>query len=334
MAATRASGTNAVRYGTMRENVVSLAVVLADGALIRTGSRARKSSAGLDLTRLFVGSAGTLGIITEVTLRLYGIPETVQAGICAFPSIRAAVATVIGLVQTAIPVARAELMDALSMRAAQSSSGLSVAPAPTLFLELHGSPAAVAEQAAEVQALAEEHGGEGPRWVTEPAERERLWRARHDIWFAILRQRPGAEGWPTDVCVPISRLGECIEATLRDLEGCPLPVAMLGHVGDGNFHLLLPVEPGRAEDLAIAERINDRLVGRALSMEGTCTGEHGIGYVKIAYMHAEHGPAVGVMQRIKQALDPAGIMNPGKMLPNFGNQGDWIRPSADQPASR
>jgi len=314
MAATRASGTNAVRYGTMRENVLALTVVLADGRVIRTARRARKSAAGYDLTRLFVGSEGTLGIITEVTLRLYGIPEAISAAVCAFPNIEGAVDTVILTIQNGVPVARIELLDECQMAAINKYSKLDHKVAPTLFFEFHGSPAGVAEQAETVNAIASEHGGDDFRWATTSEERSRLWQARHDAYYAALALRPGSKGWATDVCVPISRLAECISETKRDLARSPLPYALVGHVGDGNFHLVFMIDPDRAEEVAEASRLNDRMVARALAMEGTSTGEHGVGYGKMDFLMAEHGEAVSVMRTIKKALDPDGILNPGKIV--------------------
>ena len=314
MAATRASGTNAVRYGTMRENVLALTVVLADGRVIRTARRARKSAAGYDLTRLFVGSEGTLGIITELTLRLYGIPEAISAAVCGFPSIEDAVSTVILTIQSGVPVARIELLDELQMAAINKYSKLDHKVAPTLFFEFHGTPNAVEEQSATVKALAGEHGGEDFRWATTPEERSKLWQARHDAYYAALAMRPGSKGLATDVCVPISRLAECISATKRDLAKSPVPYALVGHVGDGNFHLVFMIDPNRPEELAEANGLNDRMVARALAMEGTSTGEHGIGYGKMDFLLAEHGEAVDVMRTIKRALDPDGILNPGKIV--------------------
>ncbi len=314
MSATRASGTNAVRYGTMRENVLSLTVVLADGRVIRTASRARKSAAGYDLTRLFVGSEGTLGVITEVTVRLYGIPEAISAAVCAFPTIDAAVDTVILTIQSGVPVARIELLDEAQIDAINKYSKLDHKVAPTLFFEFHGSEAGVAEQVETVKAIAGEHGGDDFRWATSPEERSKLWQARHDAYYAALALRPGSKGWPTDVCVPISRLAECIAETKRDLAGSTIPSALAGHVGDGNFHLIFMIDPTQPEEIAEASRLNDRMVRRALAMEGTCTGEHGIGYGKMDFLLAEHGEAVSVMRSIKMALDPAGIMNPGKII--------------------
>jgi D-lactate dehydrogenase (cytochrome) len=314
MASTRASGTNAVRYGTMRENVLALTVVLADGRVIRTSKRARKSSAGYDLTRLFVGAEGTLGIITEVTLRLYGIPAAISSAMCSFPSVKEAVDTVIQTIQSGIPVARIELADALQMDAINKFSKLNLAVAPTLWLEFHGTEAGVAEQAEMVQALASEHGGTGFSWTTSPEERKKLWQARHDAAYANKALRAGAEVWATDVCVPISRLAECITETQKDIAASFIPAPIVGHVGDGNFHLTLVLKPEDPKEVAEVERLNDRLVKRALAMDGTCTGEHGIGYGKMDFLIAEHGEAVSVMRAIKQALDPDNLLNPGKII--------------------
>jgi D-lactate dehydrogenase (cytochrome) len=314
MAATRASGTNAVRYGTMRENVLSLTVVLADGRIIQTARRARKSAAGYDLTRLFVGSEGTLGIITELTVRLYGIPEAVSAAVCAFPSIEGAVDTVILTIQSGVPVARIELLDESQIAAINKYSKLDHKVAPTLFFEFHGTPSGVAEQAEAVKAIAAEYGGEDFRWATTPEERSKLWQARHDAYYAALALRPGSKGLATDVCVPISRLAECITETKRDLSQSPIPYALVGHVGDGNFHLVFMIDPNRPEEVAEASRLNDRMVARALAMEGTSTGEHGVGYGKMDFLIAEHGEAIEVMRTIKKAFDPEGILNPGKVV--------------------
>jgi D-lactate dehydrogenase (cytochrome) len=314
MAATRASGTNAVRYGTMRENVLSLTVVLADGRIIRTARRARKSSAGYDLTRLFVGSEGTLGVITEVTLRLYGIPEAILAAVCPFPSIEAAVDTVVATIQAGVPVARMELLDSAQMEAVNAYAKLDYVVAPTLFFEFHGSPRGVEEQAAQVKEFAGENGGNAFRWTATPEERSKLWQARHDAYYAALARRPGSKGWATDVCVPISRLAECIAETKRDLDQCTVPVALVGHVGDGNFHLAFLLDPNKPEEYVEASRINDRMVERAIAMDGTCTGEHGVGYGKIDFLVAEHGEGVAVMRTLKRALDPDNIMNPGKIV--------------------
>jgi len=314
MAATRASGTNAVRYGTMRENVLALTVVLADGRVIRTARRARKSAAGYDLTRLFIGSEGTLGIITEVTVRLYGIPEAISAAVCDFPTIEDAVNTVILTIQNGVPVARIELLDEAQMAAINKYSKLNHKVAPTLFFEFHGTTTGVAEQAETVKAIADEYGGNDFRWATTPEERSKLWQARHDAYYAALALRPGSKGWATDVCVPISKLAECISETKRDLADSPIPAALVGHVGDGNFHLVFMIDPQRPNEIAEAGRLNERMVARALAMEGTSTGEHGVGYGKMDFLVSEHGEAVGVMRAIKKALDPGNIMNPGKIV--------------------
>jgi D-lactate dehydrogenase (cytochrome) len=314
MAATRASGTNAVRYGTMRENVLALTIVLADGRVIRTARRARKSAAGYDLTRLFVGSEGTLGIITELTVRLYGIPEAISAAVCAFPNIESAVDTVILTIQSGIPVARIELLDEAQMAAINKYSKLDHEVAPTLFFEFHGTAAGVEEQATMVREIATERGGAAFRWATTAEERSRLWQARHDAYYAALALRPGSKGLATDVCVPISRLAECIRETKEDLAHSPIPYALVGHVGDGNFHLVFMIDPNRPDEVAEANRLNERMVLRALAIEGTCSGEHGIGYGKMDYLIAEHGEAVSVMRTIKKALDPDGILNPGKIV--------------------
>ena len=314
MAATRASGTNAVRYGTMRENVMGLTVVLADGRMIRTGGRARKSSAGYDLTRLFIGSEGTLGIITEVTLRLHPQPEAVSAAVCMFPTVDAAARTVIETIQMGVPIARCELLDALTIRAVNRYSKLKLREAPMLLCEFHGTPASVEEQAKTVQDIAAEHGGLDFEWTTRQEERTRLWQARHDAYLACLQLRPGHRGVSTDVCVPVSRLAECIAATNDDIAGASMPIALFGHVGDGNFHLVILVDPARQADLDEAGAINVRLVERALTMGGTSTGEHGIGIGKLDFLEAEHGDAVSVMRAIKHALDPDNILNPGKVI--------------------
>ena len=314
MTATRASGTNAVRYGTMRENVLGLTVVLADGRVIRTSRRARKSSAGYDLTRLFVGSEGTLGVITEITLRLYGIPEAISSAVCSFESIKGAIDTVITTIQCGIPIARIELLDEVQMDACNKYSGLGYPVQPTLFLEFHGTEAGVKEQAEMVQGLAAENGGGNFEWTTKAEERSKLWQARHDAAYACMALRPGSKGWATDVCVPISRLADCIMETKKDLEGTDLITPLVGHVGDGNFHLVYLVDPENEAEIAEAKELNDRLVQRALAMEGTCTGEHGVGYGKIDFLTAEHGEAVSVMRQIKKALDPQNLMNPGKIV--------------------
>lgn len=316
MAATRASGTNAVRYGTMRENVIGATVVLADGRSIKTGGRARKSSAGYDLTRVFVGSEGTLGIITELTVRLYPLPEALSSAVCAFPSVDQAVSTVIETIQLGVPVARIELLDDLTIRAVNQYSRTSLQQAPTLFFEFHGSPTGVEEQARTVQQLAGDHGGMEFQWATQPEDRTRLWQARHDAYFACLQLRPGSRSVTTDVCVPISRLAECIAATRRDIEASGFTAPILGHVGDGNFHVAILVDPDNAEELERAHELNRRLVHRALSMEGTCTGEHGVGLGKQEFLAAEYGEgAVAAMRDIKRALDPNNLLNPGKILP-------------------
>ncbi|HEY7379156.1 MAG TPA: FAD-linked oxidase C-terminal domain-containing protein [Steroidobacteraceae bacterium] len=315
MAATRASGTNAVRYGTMRENVLALEVVLADGSVIHTGTRARKSAAGYDLTRLFVGSEGTLGIITQLTLRVYGIPEAMSAAVCAFDDLRGAVETVIETIQLGVPVARIELLDEMMIRAVNQYSKLSLRELPTLFLEFHGSQAGVEEQATTVSAIAQEHGGQGFEWALKPAERARLWKARHDAAWAALAMRPGSTSVATDVCVPISRLADCILETRRDVEAMQAWAPIVGHVGDGNFHLVLLVDRSDPADIELAERLNDRLVHRALGMGGTCTGEHGIGVGKQQFLIEEAGAqGVALMRQIKQTLDPRGILNPGKIF--------------------
>jgi D-lactate dehydrogenase (cytochrome) len=315
MAATRASGTNAVRYGTMRENVLAMTVVLADGRVVRTARRARKSAAGYDLTRLFVGSEGTLGIITELTVRLYGIPEAISAAVCAFPNIESAVDTVILTIQSGVPVARIELLDEIQMAAINKYSKLDHKIAPTLFFEFHGTASAVTEQAEMVKTIASEQGGDDFRWATTPEQRSKLWQARHDAYYAALALRPGSKGLATDVCVPISRLAECITETKRDLMQSDIPYALVGHVGDGNFHLVFMLDPNRPEELIEANRLNERMINRALAMEGTCSGEHGVGYGKMDFLVAEHGEAVSVMRTIKNALDPHGILNPGKIVP-------------------
>ena len=314
MTATRASGTNAVRYGTMRENVLALTVVTADGRIVNTARRARKSAAGYDLTRVFVGSEGTLGVITEITLRLYGIPEATSAAVCSFPGIEGAVNTVIETIQMGVPVARIELLDELQMEACNNYSDLEYPVAPTLFLEFHGSEASVAEQAETVQVLATENGAGDFQWATRTEERNHLWQARHDAAYAALSLRPGAKMWATDVCVPISKLAECILETKKDLAESFLMAPLVGHVGDGNFHLVFLFDPNDERELAEVERLNERLVLRALALDGTCTGEHGVGYGKLNFLTAEHGEAVSLMRGIKKALDPANIMNPGKVV--------------------
>ena len=314
MASTRASGTNAVRYGTMRENVLGLTVVLADGRVLRTGGRARKSAAGYDLTRLFVGSEGTLGVITEVRLRLYGIPEAMSAAVCSFEHLAGAVDTTILTIQSGVPVARIELLDEVMMGAINRYSGLDYPVRPTLFFEFHGSEAGVEEQARTVGEIAADLDGGGFQWATRQEERSRLWQARHDAYYAALALRPGSKGWPTDVCVPISRLAECILETRRDIDQAGLLAPIVGHVGDGNFHLSFIVDPDDAEEMGRAEAVNERMVVRAIDMGGTCTGEHGIGFGKIDFLRREHGEAVSLMRAIKNTFDPRGIMNPGKVV--------------------
>jgi D-lactate dehydrogenase (cytochrome) len=315
MTATRASGTNAVRYGTMRENVLSLTVVMADGRIVRTARRSRKSSAGYDLTRLMVGSEGTLGIITEVTLRLYGIPEAISAAVCSFDTLEGAVDTVIQTIQIGIPMARIELLDDVQMDAINQYSGLDYPVKSTLFLEFHGSDHSVREQAEMVQDLASENGGGGFQFATSTEDRSKLWQARHDAAHSCGALRPGCVLWATDVCVPISRLAECIHETKADLATASMPAPLVGHVGDGNFHLCFIIDPDKPEEMTEAQTLNGRLIDRALAMDGTCTGEHGVGLGKIAYMEREHGEGVSVMRAIKNTLDPDNIMNPGKIIP-------------------
>lgn len=314
MAATRASGTNAVRYGTMRQNVLGLTVVLADGRTIRTGGRARKSSAGYDLTGLFVGSEGTLGIITEITLRLYGQPEAISSGVCEFATLRGAVDTVIQAIQLGIPVARIELVDELQIRAVNAYSKTGLTECPTLFLEFHGTPAGVEEQSTQFGAIAAEHGGGAFRWTTNTEERSALWDARHKAYYADIALKPGSTGISTDVCVPISQLCECITQTRAAIDESGIIGPIVGHVGDGNFHVVMVFDPESADEVARAKALSQRIVELALAHGGTCTGEHGIGMGKKGYLVAEHGDAVDVMRAIKVALDPAGIMNPGKVF--------------------
>jgi D-lactate dehydrogenase (cytochrome) len=314
MASTRGSGTMAVRYGTMRDNVLALEVVLPDGKIITTARRARKSAAGYDLTRLFVGSEGTLGVITEVTLRLHPQPEAIAAAVCPFATLGAAIYTAIATIQSAVPVARIELLDDIMMRGINRYSNLSYPETPTLFLEFHGTPAAVAEQAQIVQGIAAEHGAAELQWAREPEARSKLWHARDNTLYAGRGLRPGSEAIITDVCVPISALAECIAATRQDLEESQLMAPLVGHVGDGNFHLLILVDPANESEIARARAFHSRLVERALALDGTCTGEHGVGTGKIAYLEAELGEAVSVMRSIKQAIDPLNIMNPGKIF--------------------
>ena len=316
MAATRASGTNAVRYGTMRENVMSLKVVTADGRIIETANRAKKSSAGYDLTRIFVGSEGTLGIITEVTVRLYPQPEALSAAICNFPTIEQAVQSVIEVIQMGVPVARVEFMDTAAVKATNAYSKLTLKETPLLLFEFHGSPAGVKEQAETVQSITHENGGMDFEWAEQPEDRSRLWTARHNAYFAGLQLRPGARASTTDVCVPISRLAECVSETARELEQASFPYTIVGHVGDGNFHVLMLLDPDNPAEWEESEQLNKRLVQRAIDMDGTCTGEHGVGLHKMEFMLAEHGQdALDLMLSLKRAFDPHNILNPGKIIP-------------------
>ena len=315
MTATRASGTNAVRYGTMRENVLALGVVSATGEWVRTGTRARKSSAGYDLTRLFVGSEGTLGVMTEITLKLYPLPEAVSAAVCHFPSVDAAVQTTIAIIQMGVPIARCELLDGRTVAAVNRHDRLNLREQPMLLMEFHGSPAGVAEQARTVQDIAAELGGESFEWATTPEERTRLWTARHHAYFAALQTRPGCRCVTTDTCVPISRLAEAIGESVAEADAAGLPYFLVGHVGDGNFHIGYLIDPTQPEERVLAETLSAQLVGRSLRLGGTCTGEHGIGLHKMGFLLDEAGPAaVGLMRAVKQALDPKNIMNPGKIF--------------------
>ena len=314
MAATRCSGTNAVRYGTMKDSVLALKVVMANGELMSTGRRAKKSSAGYDLTRLIVGSEGTLGVITELTLKLHGIPEAISGGVCPFPSVDAACNAAISAIQSGIPVARIELLDALQVKATNLYSRLSLPEVPMLFVEFHGSPAGVAEQSERFGEIARELEGGPFEWATKPEDRTRLWQARHDAYWAGKALRPGAQALATDVCVPISRLAECVAGTQRDIAESGLLAPILGHVGDGNFHLSLLVDPADPAEVAATNELCERLVERALLMDGTCTGEHGIGQGKMKYLGVEHGRGLDYMRAIKQAIDPRNIMNPGKIV--------------------
>jgi D-lactate dehydrogenase (cytochrome) len=316
MAATRASGTNAVRYGTMKDNVLALKVVLANGELMTTSRRARKSASGYDLTRLIVGSEGTLGIITELTLKLHGIPEAISAGICPFPTVEAACNATIMTIQSGIPVARIEMLDELQVKASNAYSKLTLPEMPMLFLEFHGSEQGVAEQSKAFGAIAEDLGGGPFEWATKAEDRSKLWQARHDGYWAAMALRPGCKAFATDVCVPISRLAECVTQTQADAKAAGLVAPLLSHAGDGNFHLSLILDMTDEQEVKTAQLFVERLVERALAMEGTCTGEHGVGQGKIKYLTDEHGPAaMSVMAAIKHALDPQDIMNPGKMLP-------------------
>lgn len=316
MAATRASGTNAVRYGTMRDNVMALKVVTADGRIIQTGSRARKSSAGYDLTGVFVGSEGTLGIIAEVTVRLRPQPEAVSVAICNFPTLEAAVNSVIAIIQMGVPIARVEFMDTDAVRATNAYSKLQLSESPLLLFEFHGSPAGVKEQAITVGEITAEHGGTDFQWAEHPEDRTRLWTARHNAYFAGIQLRPGCRATTTDVCVPISRLADCVSQTAEDLAGASFPHTILGHVGDGNFHVMLLIDPDNPDEWKESEQINRRIVERALAMGGTCTGEHGVGLHKMEFMAAEHGEeALELMRTLKNAFDPHHILNPGKTVP-------------------
>jgi len=318
MAATRASGTNAVRYGTMKDNVLSLKAVLANGEVMTTSTRARKSSSGYDLTRLMVGSEGTLGIITELTLKLHGIPEAISAGICPFPSVEAACNATILTIQSGIPVARIELLDEVQVRASNAYSKLTLPETPLLLVEFHGTEEGVAEQARRFGEIAADLGGGPFEWATKAEDRTRLWQARHDGYWAALSLRPGARSLATDVCVPISRLAECVTETQREIREAKLVAPIVGHVGDGNFHVALMVEPSDTAEMIIVKAFLENLTKRALAMGGTCTGEHGVGQGKMKYLLAEHGAAaIGAMAAIKKALDPHNIMNPGKMLPEI-----------------
>jgi D-lactate dehydrogenase (cytochrome) len=316
MTATRASGTTAVRYGTMRENVLGLTVVVADGRVVTTGGRARKSSSGYDLTRLFVGSEGTLGVITEVTLRLYGRPEAVRAAVCPFASMDGAAWTVIETIQLGIPVARIEIVDEAQLRVVNAYSKTEYPIAPTLFFEFHGSSdVTVEDQIRAVEAIAREHGARGFEWAASPEARATLWKARHNAYYATVATRPGARAWTTDVCVPISQLAECIRETQDDIRATGLEAPLVGHAGDGNFHLIIMLNPDDPAELATVSAFSERLVERSLRLGGTCSGEHGVGLGKQRYLAREHGEGLDVMRAIKRALDPLDLMNPGKLLP-------------------
>ncbi len=315
MCATRASGTNAVRYGTMRENVLALEVVTASAEVIRTGTRARKSSAGYDLTRLLVGSEGTLGVITEVTLKLYPLPEAISAAICSFPSIEAAVRSTIQIIQLGIPIARVELIDAHTVRLVNAYAKLGLREEPLLLMEFHGSPASVKEQAELVQDIASGFGGNAFEWATTPEERTRLWTARHNAYFAAIQSKPGCRAISTDTCVPISRLADCLLDSVAEADASGIPYFLVGHVGDGNFHFGYLIDPALPQEREVAEKLNHSLVARALRLEGTCTGEHGVGLHKMDFLVSETGAgAVEMMRTIKRALDPKNIMNPGKIF--------------------
>jgi D-lactate dehydrogenase (cytochrome) len=314
MASTRASGTNAVRYGTMKDAVLALEVVTAAGEVVRTSRRARKSAAGYDLTRLFVGAEGTLGVITEVTLRLHPIPESIAAAVCGFATLEGAVNAVVQTLQSGTPIARVELLDDMQMRAVNLWARLDYPEVTTLFFEFHGSARHVQEQVETVEAIVADNGGGAFNWATTAEARSKLWKARHEAFYAAVRLRPGAVGWPTDVCVPISRLAECIALTKADLAGASIPATILGHVGDGNFHVVFVIDPDRPDEWAEAERLNAALLERALAMEGTCTGEHGVGLGKIDSLERELPEAVNLMRTLKRAFDPLDIMNPGKIV--------------------
>ncbi len=315
MAATRASGTNAVRYGTMRENVLALEVVTADGSVIRTGTRAKKSSAGYDLTRLMVGSEGTLGVMTEITLKIYPLPEAVSAAICSFPSIEAAVRTTIQVIQLGVPIARVELIDKNTVRMVNTYAKLGLREEPMLLMEFHGSPASVKEQAQTVQELASDLGGNAFEWAETPEERTRLWTARHNAYFAAVQSKPGCRVISTDTCVPISKLADCLLDSVAEADASGIPYFLVGHVGDGNFHFGYLLDPNLPKEREVAEALNHQLVTRALSLEGTCTGEHGVGLHKMDFLVTEAGVgAVDMMRTIKRALDPKNIMNPGKIF--------------------
>ncbi len=315
MSATRASGTNAVRYGTMRENVLALKVVTAGGEVMRTGTRAKKSSAGYDLTRLMVGSEGTLGIITEVTVKLYPLPEAISAAICSFPSIEAAVRSTIQIIQLGIPIARVELIDGNTVRMVNAHSKLNLREEPLLLMEFHGSPTGVKEQAEAVQEIATGFGGTAFEWATTPEERTRLWTARHNAYFGAIQSKPGCRAISTDTCVPISRLADCLLDSVAEADASGIPYFLVGHVGDGNFHFGYLIDPNIPEERVLAEKLNHALVTRALKLEGTCTGEHGVGLHKMDFLVSETGAAaMDMMRTIKRALDPKNIMNPGKIF--------------------
>jgi len=318
MAATRASGTNAVRYGTMKDNVLSVKAVLANGEVIKTSQRVKKTAAGLDLTRLFVGSEGILGIMTEITVRLHGIPEFIASAVVSFPTIKAAVDCTVETIQAGVPIARVELLDEVQLKAVNDYSGFDYPVLPTLFMEFNGSPKGVEEQIEIVKAIVKDNDGGEFRWETVQEKRDALWQARHDAAYAVKALRKGAELWGTDCCVPLSKLTECILDTKRDLETCSFPAPMLGHVGDGNYHLIYVIDPNSEAEIKEAEELNERMIRRALAAGGTCTGEHGIGLGKKHFLVEELGGAVDVMWQIKRSMDPMNIMNPGKMLQEPG----------------